>query len=517
MDGNNNKNNDNDNNNKTKKKKKDKKNGDLTPTTTAVDNLPLTKTGTSSTSRVESDSMGTIEVPAEHYWGAQTQRSLLHFSIGDDCMPKAVYHAYGYVKKAAAIVNAEAGKLSKDKADLIVRVADEVIAGNLDSEFPLYVWQTGSGTQTNMNVNEVISNGAIELAGGVLGSKQPIHPNDHVNMSQSSNDTFPTAMHIATVLELINHLIPNVEALINAIRDKAIKWADIVKIGRTHLQDAIPLTVGQEWSGYMAQLKDSIDNIKQSMKNLYKLAAGGTAVGTGLNSSLPDFGSKIAAEIARLTNHPFISAPNKFAAQGSLDSMVQISAALRGLAVALMKISNDIRWLACGPRAGLHELNLPSNEPGSSIMPGKVNPTQEEAMIMVCIQVIGNDNAVGIAGSQGNFELNAMRPIIIKNVLQSSSILGDACDKLRTYSIEGITLDQNRISKYVNESFMLVTVLSPVIGYDKASAIAHKAFDENKTLREAAIETGYIRATEFDKIVVPANMVGNPHKDLEIT
>ena len=517
MDGNNNKNNDNDNNNKTKKKKKDKKNGDRTPTTTAVDNLPLTKTGTSSTSRVESDSMGTIEVPAEHYWGAQTQRSLLHFSIGDDCMPKAVYHAYGYVKKAAAIVNAEAGKLSKDKADLIVRVADEVIAGNLDSEFPLYVWQTGSGTQTNMNVNEVISNRAIELAGGVLGSKQPIHPNDHVNMSQSSNDTFPTAMHIATVLELINHLIPNVEALINAIRDKAIKWADIVKIGRTHLQDAIPLTVGQEWSGYMAQLKDSIDNIKQSMKNLYKLAAGGTAVGTGLNSSLPDFGSKIAAEIARLTNHPFISAPNKFAAQGSLDSMVQISAALRGLAVALMKISNDIRWLACGPRAGLHELNLPSNEPGSSIMPGKVNPTQEEAVIMVCIQVIGNDNAVGIAGSLGNFELNAMRPIIIKNVLQSSSILGDACDKLRTYSIEGITLDQNRISKYVNESLMLVTVLSPVIGYDKASAIAHKAFDENKTLREAAIETGYIRAEEFDKIVVPANMVGNPHKDLEIT
>jgi fumarate hydratase, class II len=516
MNDNNNKNNDDDNNNKTKKKNKDKKNGDRTPNT-VVDSLPLTKTGTSSTSRVESDSMGTIEVPAEHYWGAQTQRSLIHFSIGDDRMPKAVYHAYGYVKKAAAIVNGKAGNLSKDKADLIVRVADEVIAGKLDSEFPLYVWQTGSGTQTNMNVNEVISNRAIELVGGVLGSKQPIHPNDHVNMSQSSNDTFPTAMHIATVLELTNHLIPNVEALTNAIQEKAIKWVDIVKIGRTHLQDAIPLTVGQEWSGYMTQLKESIDNIKQSMKNLYKLAAGGTAVGTGLNSSLPDFGSKIAGEIARLTNHPFISAQNKFAAQGSLDSMVQISAALRGLAIALMKISNDIRWLACGPRAGLHELNLPSNEPGSSIMPGKVNPTQEEAMIMVCIQVIGNDNAVAIAGSQGNFELNAMRPLIIKNVLQSSSILGDACDKLRTYSIEGITLDQNRISKYVNESLMLVTVLSPVIGYDRASEIAHKAFDENKTLREAAIETGYIRAEEFDKIVVPANMVGNPHKDLEIT
>src|ERR1051326_7295848 len=440
MNDNNNKNNDDDNNNKTKKKNKDKKNGDRTPNT-VVDSLPLTKTGTSSTSRVESDSMGTIEVPAEHYWGAQTQRSLIHFSIGDDRMPKAIYHAYGYVKKAAAIVNADSGKLPKDKADLIIRVANEVIAGKLDSEFPLYVWQTGSGTQTNMNVNEVISNRAIEFVGGVLGSKQPIHPNDHVNMSQSSNDTFPTAMHIATMLELTNHLIPNVEALTNAIQEKAIKWVDIVKIGRTHLQDAIPLTVGQEWSGYMTQLKESIDNIKQSMKNLYKLAAGGTAVGTGLNSSLPDFGSKIAGEIARLTNHPFISAQNKFAAQGSLDSMVQISAALRGLAIALMKISNDIRWLACGPRAGLHELNLPSNEPGSSIMPGKVNPTQEEAMIMVCIQVIGNDNAVAIAGSQGNFELNAMRPIIIKNVLESSRILGDACDKLRRYSIEGVTLD----------------------------------------------------------------------------
>jgi fumarate hydratase, class II len=500
------------NNEKTKKNTDQKK--DLIPTTNSIDGLTFTKTGISGT-RIESDSMGTIEVPAEHYWGAQTQRSLVHFSIGNDLMPKAVYHAYGYVKKAAAIVNAEAGKLSKDKADLIIRVADEVISGKLDSEFPLYVWQTGSGTQTNMNVNEVISNRAIELAGGVLGSKEPIHPNDHVNMSQSSNDTFPTAMHIATVLELANHLIPNVEALINAIREKAIKWVDVVKIGRTHLQDATPLTVGQEWSGYMTQLNDSIDNIKQSMKNLYKLAAGGTAVGTGLNS-LPDFGSKIAAQITLLTNHPFISAPNKFAAQGSLDGMVNTSATLRGLAVALMKIANDIRWLACGPRAGLHELNIPSNEPGSSIMPGKVNPTQEEAMIMVCIQVIGNDNVVAIAGSQGNFELNAMRPIIIKNVLQSSRILGDASDKLRSYSIEGITLDQNRINKYVTESLMLVTALSPVIGYDKASAIAHKALDENKTLREAAIETRYISAEEFDKIVVAENMVGNPHKDLEI-
>jgi len=499
-------------NNRNNKKTNKKKNGDRIPN--SIDDLPFTKTETSGT-RVESDSMGTIEVPAEHYWGAQTQRSLVHFSIGDERMPKAVYHAYGYVKKAAAIVNAENGKLSKDKADLIIRVADEVIAGKLDSEFPLYVWQTGSGTQTNMNVNEVISNRAIELAGGVLGSKKPIHPNDDVNMSQSSNDTFPTAMHIATVLEFANHLIPNVGALINSIWEKAMKWVDVVKIGRTHLQDATPLTVGQEWSGYVTQLKDSLDNIRQSMKNLYKLAAGGTAVGTGLNSS-SDFGSKIAAEIARLTNQPFISAPNKFAAQGSLDGMVYNSAALRGLAVALMKIANDIRWLACGPRAGLHELNLPSNEPGSSIMPGKVNPTQEEAMIMVCIQVIGNDNVVAIAGSQGNFELNTMRPIIIKNVLGSSRILGDASEKLRRYSIEGITLDRNRISKYVNESLMLVTALSPVIGYDKASAIAHKAFDENKTLREAAVEAGYISAEEFDKIVVPENMVGKPHKDLEI-
>jgi fumarate hydratase class II len=457
--------------------------------------------------------MGTIDVPAEHYWGAQTQRSLIHFSIGDDRMPKAVYHAYGYVKKAAAIVNNEAGKLSRDRADLISNVADEVIAGKLDSEFPLYVWQTGSGTQSNMNVNEVISNRAIQLADGRLGSKQPIHPNDHVNLSQSSNDTFATAMHIATVLELTNRLIPQVEALIGVMWEKAVAWVDVVKIGRTHLQDATPLTVGQEWSGYVTQIRDALDLVKQSMSGLYKLAAGGTAVGTGLNTP-PDFGPKIAAEIARLTGHPFVSAPNKFAAQGSLDAMVHASAALRGLAVALMKVANDLRWLGCGPRAGLHELNLPSNEPGSSIMPGKVNPTQEEAMIMVCIQTIGNDTTVAMAGSQGNFELNTMRPIIINNVLHTARILGDACENLRRYGIEGITLDQERIGKYVNESLMLVTALSPVIGYDKASAIAHRAFDENTTLREAAVSSGYIRAEEFDRIVVPAMMVGNQHKDL---
>lgn len=476
--------------------------------------LPI---GTGATgTRLESDSMGNIEVPAEHYWGAQTQRSLIHFSIGDDHMPKAVYHAYGYIKKAAAIVNAAAEKLPQDKANLICQVADEIIGGKLDSEFPLYVWQTGSGTQSNMNVNEVISNRAIQLAGGTLGSKTPIHPNDHVNLSQSSNDTFPTAMHIATVRSFADHLIPQIEALIGAVWEKAIKWVDVVKIGRTHLEDATPLTVGQEWSGYVTQLKDALALVKHSMNGLFQLAAGGTAVGTGLNT-LPEFGPKIAAEIARLTGHPFVSAPNKFAAQGSLDAMVNASAALRALAVALMKIANDLRWLGSGPRCGLHELNLPANEPGSSIMPGKVNPTQEEAMVMVCIQVIADDNAVAFAGSQGNFELNAMRPIIINNVLHAARILGDACEKLRRYGIEGITLDTQRIGQYVSESLMLVTALSPVVGYDKAAAIAHRAQDEGTTLREAAIKSGSISAEEFDRIVVPAQMVGNPRKDLGLT
>jgi fumarate hydratase class II len=465
--------------------------------------------------RVETDSLGEVLVPADRLWGAQTQRSLIHFSIGDDHMPKAVYHAYGYVKKAAALVNAAAGKLPKGKADLIVRVCDEVIAGKLESEFPLYVWQTGSGTQSNMNLNEVISNRAIQLAGGTLGTKTPIHPNDDVNMSQSSNDTFPTAMHIATVLEFRDHLIPHVEALTQAMWAKAVAWVDLVKIGRTHLEDATPLTVGQEWSGYVTQLRDAVERVRASMQGLYQLAAGGTAVGTGLNT-LADFGPKIAAQIATLTGQPFVTAPNKFAAQGSLDAMVNASAALRALAVALMKIANDLRWLGSGPRDGLHELNLPANEPGSSIMPGKVNPTQEEAMVMVCIQVIGDDNAVAFAGSQGNFELNAMRPIIINNVLHSARILGDACEKLRRYGIEGITPNTTRIGTYVNDSLMLVTALSPVIGYDKASAIAHKADDEGTSLREAAIKSG-ISAAEFDKIVVPAHMVGNPHRDLGLS
>ena len=465
--------------------------------------------------RLESDSLGQVEVPADHYWGAQTQRSLIHFSIGDDHMPKAVYHAYGYVKKAAAMVNAAAGRLPQWKSDLIAKVADEVIAGALDTEFPLYVWQTGSGTQSNMNINEVISNRAIQLVGGTLGSKQPVHPNDHVNMGQSSNDTFPTAMHIATVLEISDRLIPSVSALKDAIWSKAREWVDIVKIGRTHLQDATPLTVGQEWSGYAVQLEDALALVKQSLPGLHRLAVGGTAVGTGINTP-PGFGEEVAAQIAKLTGHPFLSAPNKFAAQGSLDAMVAASAALRALAVALMKIANDLRWLGSGPRAGFHELVLPSNEPGSSIMPGKVNPTQEEAMVMVCIQVIGEDNAVAFAGSQGNFELNAMRPIIINNVLHVARILGDACGKFRQYGIEGITLDKAKIGKFVGESLMLVTALSPVIGYDKASAIAHFALDHNTTLRDAALKTGFVGAEDFDRIVDPKTMVGNPRRDLGI-
>ena len=388
-----------------------------------------------------------------------------------------------------------------------------MIAGKLDSEFPLYVWQTGSGTQSNMNVNEVIGNRAIQLVGGVLGSKHPVHPNDDVNMGQSSNDTFPTAMHIATVIEFSGRLIPAVAALTEAIGTKAREWVDVVKVGRTHLQDATPLTVGQEWSGYAAQLDDALALVRSSLQGLYRLAVGGTAVGTGINTP-PDFGSKVSSEIARLAGHPFVTAPNKFAAQGSLDAMVAASAALRALAVSLMKIANDIRWLGSGPRAGLRELILPSNEPGSSIMPGKVNPTQEEAMVMVCIQVIGEDNAVAVAGSQGNFELNAMRPIIINNVLHAARILGDASDKLRRYGIEGITLDQSRIEKYVGESLMLVTALSPVIGYDKASAIAHHALNRNMTLRDAAVKGGFVSADDFDRIVDPKKMVGNPRRDL---
>jgi fumarate hydratase class II len=486
------------------------------PSPTAPKILELPVGIAASGMRQETDSLGEVEVPADHYWGAQTQRSLIHFSIGNDHMPKEVYHAYGYVKKAAAIVNAAEGLLPKWKADLISRVADEVIAGKLDSEFPLYVWQTGSGTQSNMNVNEVISNRAIQLAGGVLGSKQPVHPNDDVNKSQSSNDTFPTAMHIATVIEITRRLIPAMTSLRDAVLNKAVEWVDVVKIGRTHLQDATPLTVGQEWSGYATQIDNALQLVKHSLNGLYRLAMGGTAVGTGINTP-PNFGEKAAAEISRLTGHPFVTAPSKFEAQGSLDAMVATSASLRALAVALMKFANDIRWLGSGPRAGLHELVLPSNEPGSSIMPGKVNPTQEEAMVMVCIQVLGEDNAVAIAGSQGNFELNAMRPIIINNVLHMARILGDMSTKLREYGIEGIELDQTKIARFVNESLMLVTALSPVIGYDRASKIAHYALDNNLNLKEAALKLGYVTSDKFDQIVQPKKMVGNPRKDLGLS
>jgi fumarate hydratase class II len=481
--------------------------------TTTGKTLPSVPIGTGAVGkRVESDSMGEIEVPAEHYWGAQTQRSLIHFSIGDDHMPKAVYHAYGYVKKAAALVNAAAGRLDPALAEAIVAAADEVIAGKLDSEFPLYVWQTGSGTQSNMNVNEVIGNRATQLLGGELGSKHPVHPNDHVNMGQSSNDTFPTAMHIATLLVIQQHTLPRLRKLADAIWEKAVEWVDVVKIGRTHLQDATPLTVGQEWSGWASQLRDATARLEQSLEALHPLAAGGTAVGTGINA--PDgFGEAIAAKLAELTALPLQTAPNKFAAQGSLDGMVAVSAGLRGVAVALMKIANDMRWLASGPRAGLHELKLPANEPGSSIMPGKVNPTQQEAMVMVCLQVIGEDAIVAAAGAQGNFELNAMRPIIIDNVLHSARILGDASQKLRHFSIQGTELDRDKVEGYVGRSLMLVTALSPHIGYDKASAIAHKADDEGTTLREAALALG-VDPAEFDRIVDPKTMVGDPHHDL---
>ena len=458
--------------------------------------------------RHETDSMGGIDVPADRYWGAQTQRSLVHFSIGDDRMPKRVYHAYGYVKKAAALVNNAAGRLPQWKAEAIVRAADEAIDGKLDGHFPLYVWQTGSGTQSNMNVNEVLSNRAIQLLGGKIGSKSPVHPNDDVNMGQSSNDTFPTAMHIAAVLELEENLLPHADALTTAIEAKSNEWSDVVKIGRTHLQDAVPLTVGQEWSGYAHQLRDALARVRASEAGLFELAAGGTAVGTGLNAPA-NFSREVAAQIAELTGRPFVTAPNKFAAQGSLDAMVAAMAALRGLAVALMKIANDMRWLASGPRCGLGELLLPENEPGSSIMPGKVNPTQCEAMAMVCISVIGEDNAVAFAGSQGNFELNAMRPIIINNFLHSARVLGDACDKLRRFSVEGTRLNRQRIDEMLGRSLMLVTALSPVIGYDKASAIAHKANDEGLTLKEAALRSGYIDEKRFEEIVDPRKMVGD--------
>jgi len=458
-------------------------------------------------SRREFDSMGEVDVPADRYWGAQTQRSLQHFSIGRDRMPKEVYHAYGIVKKACALVNQAAGRLPAWKAEAIIRAADEAIAGKLDEHFPLFVWQTGSGTQSNMNVNEVLSNRAIQLLGGELGSQQPVGPNDDVNMSQSSNDSFPTAMHIAALTFIDARLIPELDRLAKVIETKARGWMDVVKIGRTHLEDAVPLSVGQEWSGWAAQIRACIADIDQSRQGLYELALGGTAVGTGLNAPA-GFSKEVAARIAGLTGKPFVTAPNKFMAQGSLDAMVRASAALRGAAVALMKIANDMRWLASGPRCGLSELQLPQNEPGSSIMPGKVNPTQCEAMVMIAIQVIGDDTAVAFAGSQGNFELNAMRPVIINNFLHSATILADGCEKFRRFSVEGAELNRERIDGYVGNSLMLVTALSPVIGYQNAAHIAEKAAADGTTLREAAIASGKVTQDEYDRIIVPRTMIG---------
>jgi len=459
--------------------------------------IGLAATGT----RREFDSLGDVEVPANRYWGAQTQRSLEHFNIGHDRMPKEVYHAYGYVKKAAAIVNTRAGRLPRWKGELIQRVCDEVISGALDEEFPLYVWQTGSGTQSNMNLNEVISNRCIQLAGGTLGSQQPVHPNDHVNMGQSSNDTFPTAMHIAAHTMATDNTIPALRRLRDAIEHKSKTWADVVKIGRTHLEDATPLTVGQEWSGYAGALDDAIAEVEHTTRGLLELAMGGTAVGTGLNAPA-GFGEDVAAEIASMTGTAYQTAPNKFTAQGTLDRMVRSHAGLKAAAVTLYKIANDLRWLGSGPRTGLRELILPANEPGSSIMPGKVNPTQAEAMLMVAIQVIASDVAVTMGGAEGNFELNAFRPVLISNYLHSALILADMCDHFREFMIEGAELNRAQLTQNIDQSVMMVTALSPVIGYDQASVIAHYAIDHDLTLKQAALANG-VSEELFDRVVIP--------------
>jgi fumarate hydratase, class II len=455
--------------------------------------------------RTESDSMGKIKVPADRYYGAQTARSLIHFDIGRDTMPPELIRAFGILKKAAALVNQDLGKLPPEKTKLIVKAADEVIAGKLDAHFPLHIWQTGSGTQTNMNANEVISNRAIELAGGVMGSKKPIHPNDDVNMSQSSNDTFPTAMHIAAASRVAEALIPAVEELRDAIEAKAHEYAGVVKIGRTHLMDATPLTVGQEMSGWSSLLDRDIARLREVLNGLYELAIGGTAVGTGLNAH-PQFGARAAEKITELTGLPFRSHPNKFAALSAHDELVFASGALKTLAASLMKIANDIRWLASGPRAGLCELQLPENEPGSSIMPGKVNPTQSEAMTMVAVQVMGNDAAIGFAGSQGNFELNVFKPVIIFNFLNSVRLLSDACRSFTKHCVAGMELNLPQIEQNVKNSLMLVTALSPKIGYDKAAQIAHKAHHERLSLRDAALALGFLTAEEFDEFVRPEKM-----------
>src|SRR5690348_11399492 len=463
--------------------------------------------------RQEFDSLGNVEVPADRYWGAQTQRSLEHFNIGHDRMPKEVYHAYGYVKKAAAIVNTRAGSLPAWKGELIQRVCDEVIGGALDEEFPLYVWQTGSGTQSNMNVNEVISNRCIQLVGGTLGSQEPVHPNDHVNMGQSSNDTFPTAMHIAGYTMATEKTIPALKRLRDAVERKGKKWAEVVKIGRTHLEDATPLTVGQEWSGYSGALDDAIAEVEHATHGLLRLAMGGTAVGTGLNAP-PGFGEEVAADIASMTGAPFETARNKFTAQATLDRMVRAHGGLKAAAVTLFKIANDLRWLGSGPRTGIHELIFPSNEPGSSIMPGKVNPTQAEAMLMVAIEVIASDVAVSMGGAEGNFELNAFRPILINHYLHSALIMADMCDHFRKYMVEGAKLNEAKLKENIDRSVMMVTALSTIIGYDKAAAISYYAIDHNLTLKEAALAKGMYEEL-YDRVVVPIALTRPGSADLQ--
>lgn len=456
--------------------------------------------------RVETDSLGSIKVPSEKYWGAQTQRSIQNFPIGTEKMPIELIHALGIVKKAAALVNHELGLLTPKKKELIVKTCDELLSGKLDEHFDLVVWQTGSGTQTNMNINEVIANRAIEKAGGVIGSKTPIHPNDDVNMSQSSNDVFPTAMHIATMTALQKKLLPSLKLLAKGFRVKSAQFKKIVKVGRTHLMDAAPLTLGQEFSGYAVQIENSIRALEATLPSISELALGGTAVGTGLNS--PDhFDKKTAAVISKLTGFSFVTAPNKFAALAANDGLVEVSGALKVIACAFMKIANDIRWLASGPRCGLAEIFIPENEPGSSIMPGKVNPTQCESMTMVSVQVLGNDAAVAIAGSMGNFELNVFKPVIIYNVLQSIRLLGDVAKSFHDKCLKGIKPHTKQIQKHLDSSLMLATALNPVIGYDKAAKVVQIAYKEGLTLKQAALKLGYLTAKQFDHIVDPKKMV----------
>ena len=456
--------------------------------------------------RKETDSLGEVDVPADKLWGAQTQRSLEHFSIGADLIPREMITSYAILKKAAALANHADGRLPDEQFNLITKTCDEILAGQHTDMFPLHVWMTGSGTQFNMNVNEVISNRCCQLAGTPLGSKAPVHPNDHVNMAQSSNDSFPSAMYIAAAVNVKQRLTPSVAALRDAIAAKATEWKDVIKIGRTHMQDATPLTLGQEWSGYAAALTDDLERIEDALKGVYRLALGGTAVGTGINSA-PGFAEAAAAQIAQLTGLPFVTAPNKFCVQGAHDALVQLSGTLRTLAVTLFKIGNDIRLMSCGPRAGFAELIIPANEPGSSIMPGKVNPTQAEALTMLSAQVMANDVAVGIGGSAGYLEMNVYKPLIIFNLTHSITLLTDGCTNFRKFLIEGTQPNRKKIAEYVDRSLMLVTALSPVIGYDKSSKIAHYAMDNDLTLKEAALKLGFVSEAEFDRVVDPAKMV----------